>query len=311
MALVSAWERSRVVPKHEYFDTYEIAGEGTIAVMPHGYGIHKASKFTANAIFEHGIPALQWARHKYGFGNVTSAIVTDDDELFNEPRALPPAMFALYNEFYWISWNRRSQHIGAFVTRRSRMQTPNTFRYNDAVDYVGTGRDITKAWDSYIPVIDREKLLTRACRGLDLDRLRLLSIGCGTGNQLVSLAAHGFDVYGIEGNPNVYRDRHYMLRDRIVLGDALQDLFVFTKRSFNIVSISCVGHVWYGDLTEFLAQAAGLVCYGGLVTLDIKEYKGREFRDRSTYRAALAEAGVHVQLRTPDMLIGVVRSPRT
>jgi hypothetical protein len=300
MALYNAWDRTRVLAHHEYFDTYTVDGEGTVAVMPHGFGIHKDAKFTVHAIFEQGRAAYTWAEGKYG---------DDDTELDSEPRSLPPHLFALYNDFYWVGWKSLNNSVGAFVSRRSKMQTPHSFSYTDASDYVGSGQDITKAWDSYIPVAERLHLLTRTCKGLDLDRLNLLSVGCGTGHQLVALAAHGFQVFGIEGNPNVFRDRHYLLRDRIVLGDALQDLYLFTKRSFNIAMISCVGHVWHSDLVDFFMQVAGTVCYGGLVILDVKEYSGRDFRDRKTYRVALAEAGIHVQLRTQEMLIGTVGGP--
>jgi hypothetical protein len=278
---------------HDCFFIEEL-NDGKIAVMPHGFGIHHKSKFTSNGIYDAGVLCRRRADSLFG-------------ELSAEPRTLSPDAYVDFNKFHWVPWSRLAHTVGAFVTKRMRMQTPNSFKFEDAEQYLGKPAPITKSWDAYIPVQDRLDLLTRVYKGVDIDRYRLLDIGCGVGNHLAVLAAHGFDTFGMEGDPNVFSKRHFLMRDRIVLGDALQDLYAITRHSFNVAIVSCVGSVWWGDLVEFFTQCAGTVVRGGIVIVDIREIKGREFRERKSYTQAMLEAGIHVQVRMDDMLVGTVK----
>ena len=278
---------------HDCFFIDELP-DGVVALMPHGFGIHGKSKFTSNGIYDAGVWCRKKAESVFG-------------ELDAEPRSMSIEAYEDYNRFHWVPWARLAHNVGAFVTKRMRMLTPNSFRFGDGENYLGRPAPISKAWDAYIPVQDRLELLKRLYKGIDTDRYRLLDVGCGVGNHLVVLAGHGFDTFGMEGDPNVFRHRHHMMRDRILLGDALQDMYMITRRSFNVAIVSCLGSIWWSDLTEFFKQCAGTVASGGIVIADTKAIPGREFRDRKSYTKAMAEAGIHVQVRMDDMLIGTVK----
>ena len=292
---------------HDGFAVRELS-DGMVAVMTHGYGIDKDSKFTANEIFDIGV-----ASRKY---TLPSVLNVDPESIdFREPRPLSPDAYADYNRFYWVPWSRLSHSVGSHVTKRRKMVTPNSLRFTDTSNYVGTNKDVTRAWDSYIPLEDRLYVLKRLFRGMEVDRYRYLDIGCGIGHQLVGLAAHGFDVYGLEADPAAYRNRHYLLREpnqqRVILGDALQDMYVFASGTMNVCCISCLGNIWWSDLPEFLEQVHRIMARGGVVIADIKEYPGREFRARKMYSEVMGRAGINIKLRTETMLIGVASGKKT
>lgn len=274
--------------------TKEMTG-GTLAICPHAYGIGTSSKFTAHAIFDIGVSARNYAEKTFG-------------ELRTEPIPLGSEEDYLeYNKFFWIPWNRLSNNVGAFVTKRIQMATPNSYKYIDYTNYVGTKSPADIAWNKYIALEERLAILNKLFKDAGTVHYRVLDIGCGTGSHLVGLGAYGYDVFGIEGDPAMYRARNTMMDGRIVFGDALQDLYVFKAASFNVCIVSCLGSIWWSDLLEFMKQVANVVVKGGLVILDIKEFYGHEFRDKATYLKLMTSVGIHIQLRTSEMLLGVVR----
>jgi predicted O-methyltransferase YrrM len=272
----------------------EVTG-GKLAVCPHAYGIGTTSKFTANAIFDLGIAARNYASKTFG-------------DLRTEPIALgSEADYVEYNKFFWVPWSRLVNNVGAFVTRRMKMATPNNFKLVDSTNYVGTQLPATTAWNQYISLDERLCVLNKLFKDIGTSRYRVLDIGCGVGSQLVGLGAYGYDVYGIEGDPSMYRARNPMMEGRILFGDALQDLYAFKSKSFNVCIVSCLGSIWWTDMHEFMQQVANLSTRGGLVILDVKEFYGHEFRDKATYVKLMSSVGIHVQLRTSSMLLGVVK----
>ena len=274
--------------------TTELTG-GTVAVCPHAYGIGATSKFTANAIFDLGVAARNQAEKLFGELQ-TEPILLGSEDAYTE-----------YNKFLWIPWARITNNVGAFVTKRLKMITPNNYQLYDSTSYVGTGMAAENAWDKYIPTSDRISILNRLFKDIGTSRYRLLDIGCGTGSQLVSLGAYGYDVYGIEGDPSMYRARNPLIDGRVIFGDALQDLYLFKSNSFNVCIVSCLGSIWWNDLRDFMQQVASLVVRGGLVILDVKEFYGHQFHDVTTYTKMMATVGIHLQLKTSSMLLGVVK----
>lgn len=272
----------------------EVTG-GTVAVYPHAFGISTTAKFTANAIFDLGVAARNYAAKTFG-------------DLRTEPLALgSEAAYVEYNKFFWIPWTRLVNNIGAFVTRRMKMATPNNYKLIDSTNYAGTKLPAELAWNQYIPLDERLGVLNKLFKDVGTSRYRVLDIGCGVGSHLVGLGAYGYDVYGLEGDPSMYRARNPMVDGRILFGDALQDLYMFKSNSFNVCIVSCLGSVWWTDMHEFMQQVASLSTPGGLVILDVKEFYGHEFREPSTYTKLMSSVGIHVQLKTSSMLLGVVK----
>jgi len=126
-----------------------------------------------------------------------------------------------------------------------------------------------------------------------MDGVRWLELGCGCGNQLLPLAAHGCDVYGMELNPLLYTERHELLRNKVSFGDALLDPpLVYKRGSFDVVVVAMVGFVNHADLREFFSNLSFLIDKGILVVdLIIRKHGTGHIRSVDSYKSALRQAG--------------------
>lgn len=207
-------------------------------------------------------------------------------------------------DYVWIPWNR----FGMVACSRACVRTQHPTKM-DAFDdlcwnYVGSGKPYREAWDKYIPVSERMSVLRKLTLGYVP---RLLDVGCGAGNQLLVYAAHGFDVYGMESDAEMFSDRHHLLKmdNRIVHGDALNDTYVFTAGSFSVVVCSVLLNIWSVDVPGFMLRMRNLVCNGGWVIFDTLPHKHTKCEhSRSTIQRWMVEAGLTAKAKTPTMLIG-------
>lgn len=255
---------------------------GSLVVNGFGFGVHLGGFYTVAEIFQTAI--------KYKPEN---------------PESNHPAVsdWNTYNNFTWVPWSRLNPNTGEHIARRCKMVTYSGMSDEVFTDYVGTGDSVKHAWMRYIPTSERIGALTRF--GIDLNGVRVLDLGCGCGNNLLSMAAYGMDVYGMDAHPEMYNQRHDLLRDRILFGDALSSLHVFKNNSFDVVIVSMLGSVWWNDVIQFLSSVGEKLHTGGIMMLDTMPHKHVALKAKSMYKNVLPESGVRPRLVTENMIVGM------
>jgi ubiquinone/menaquinone biosynthesis C-methylase UbiE len=81
--------------------------------------------------------------------------------------------------------------------------------------------------------------------------------------------AYGLDVYGIEANPEHVHAAPELIRDRVFIGDALVDTYLFNANTFNIVVCSVLGTTAVADAEHLFREVYRVLTPGGLVVLDV------------------------------------------
>jgi SAM-dependent methyltransferase len=248
----------------------------------------------------------------FGFGVELSGHYTTADIFETAARNKPAEMLTyhpavwdwkLYNSYIWIPWTRLHRSIGESIVNRCKMHTVSNHSNETASDYIGSGTPYLDSWMRYITTSDRLAIFSRFSK--DLRNLRILDLGCAGGNNLLGLAAYGMDVYGVESHPELYNQRHYLLRDRIVFGDALECLGTFKAKSFDAVLVSCTGNIWWYDFPDFLISVSNLLVPGGLAVLDTLPHKYVTIKDEKLYKVAMKEVGLMARMKSENMLVGV------
>lgn len=255
---------------------------GSVMVTGFGFGVALNGHYTSADIFETA------ARHK------PKEILTYHPAVWD---------WKLYNSYTWVPWSRLHRNIGESLVNRCKMHTVSNHSDDTVSDYIGSKAPYQDAWMQYITTSDRLSIFTRFAK--DLRNLRVLDLGCAGGNNLLGLAAYGMDVYGVESHPELFNQRHYLLRDRIVFGDALECLNTFKPKSFDAVIVSCTGNIWWYDFPDFLIAVANLLVPSGLTILDTMAHKHVTIKDNSLYRVAMKEVGITAKLKSENMLVGV------
>ena len=145
----------------------------------------------------------------------------------------------------------------------------------------------------------RQELVTRQLARHVPDRpgRRVLDIGCGQGNQLLSLARRGHTVTGLDRSQALLADLARSLRAetpeargrvRLVRGDAGDTAAMFRAGRFDVVL--CHGVLMYfPDPGPVLAAAAAVTAPGGLVSLLVRN--GDALAMRPGQRGDWAAAG--------------------
>lgn len=221
-----------------------------------------------------------------------------------EEKRETPYWIPEYNNYAWIIWDRMTERYANSIRQRSHLASTHGIRLEDCENYLGIG-SYQECWGSYIGTSSRIAALATAFNGTR--GIRLLELGCGTGNQLLALSAYDVDVYGMELNPRMYAERHPLLQERILYGDALIDPWLCWKpRLFDCVIVSMLGFVQYADLTEMFLGIELLLADRGAIILDtFQTLASGTMRPASTYRTAFQAAGFRqvAHLRDPDQLI--------
>ena len=253
---------------------------GRVCITWFGVGLEFGGKFTSNTVLTVCARAYR--------------IVPEDK------RRGDVYWFADFNKFAWITWERMTRRYTNAVCHRMNLSTRSAVTLDDGDLYLGLGtyRDF---WPSYIGISERVQMLTSAF--FNINGLRLLELGCGTGHQLLGLAAYDVDVYGMELNPRLYTERHRLLEDRVKFGDALVDPWhVFSKGSFDVIIVSMLGFVDFCDVPEFLHGLHSLLPDSGALVLDVfKTPSSGTIRIPSSYHGAIRAAGFepHITFSPP------------
>lgn len=256
---------------------------GSYVVTAFGVGLHLSGRYTSTAVMMVCAKAIR--------------LVPEDERQ-------SPSWVDDFQEYAWITWERMTEKYANSMCHRMALATTHGVRITDSDNYLGIG-PYQECWGSYIGTSSRIAALAAAFNAVR--GIRLLELGCGTGNQLVALSAYDVDVYGMELNPRLYEERHPLLRDRIVFGDALMDPWLLLKpHSFDCIIVSMLGFVQYQDLVEFFTGLDHLLADNGALILDVFQTKASgAIRPASTYRAAFQSVGFQqrAHLRDPDQLI--------
>lgn len=206
-----------------------------------------------------------------------------------------PYWFPEFHKFAWIPWKRMTGRYANAVCHRMHLSTRTSVSLEDADMYVGCG-PYRNFWPSYIGTSERVQMLTSTFH--DINGLRMLEIGCGTGHQLLGLAAYDVSVYGMELHPRLFAERHPLLEDRIVFGDALFDPWqLFAASSFDVIVVSMLGFVDFCDVPGFLTGLSMLLPRSGALVLDVfKTPSSGTIRTPSSYHNAIRAAGFEPQI---------------
>lgn len=201
-----------------------------------------------------------------------------------------PHWVECFNECVWLPYDRITHVYCQAVRQRLQMGTVHKCEPDDLHRYLGVS-SYTSAWPLYTETSSRMHILSRFFK--TMGGVRWLELGCGCGNQLLPLAAHGCDVYGMELNPLMYAERHELLRNKITFGDALLDPAIVYKRgSFDVVVVSMIGFVNHSDLCELFSNLSFLVGKGILVVDLIARDRGTgHIRPIESYKSPLRQAG--------------------
>ena len=244
---------------------------------------------------------------KFG-GKFTSAAILKGcaDALIQVPEdsRVAPYWFESFNDYTWVLWERMTEKYANAIQQRLRISTRNSISLDTSDNYLGYGR-YQDCWSSYISTSDRMLALTKTFH--EVSGIRLLELGCGTGNQLISLAAYDIDVYGIELNPRLYAERHKLLQDQIVFGDALIDPWlVFKPGQFDAIIVSMLGFVDYSDLDSLFTGLHYILTHNGVLILDVfKTESSGNILPPTVYKNVLSGSGFvpKVITREPQQLI--------
>lgn len=213
--------------------------------------------------------------------------------------------WSLYNKYVWVPWTRLAHTCGEHVIRRCQMSTVPSGSDDVIENYIGTGLHYDNAWTQYITTSDRLSAITKFT---SIKNTRILDLGCGGGNALAMLGSYGADVYGIESHPEMYNSRNMLLESRVFFGDALECLYMFKQKSFDVVIVSMLGNVWWKDVSTFLTYVRDLVHPGGLVMLDMMPHKHVDLNARSMYKSIMQEIGIPMKLKINDHIAVGVRA---
>ena len=135
------------------------------------------------------------------------------------------------------------------------------------------------AWNSQLGTLRqvvRQELVSRQLAvQLGDPPLSILDIGCGQGTQLLSLAARGHQLTGVDASALLLDElRDHLpqdVRDRVTLlhGDALEITGIFPEASFDVVL--CHGVLMYfDDPTELLGKISRVLTPDGILSLLIR-----------------------------------------
>lgn len=225
------------------------SGAGAYAVTKHGFGVEMRGTYTQNELFR-----------------VSGLYMPDDADVVQTP-----PNFAEYYNYAWCPWKRRSIDAFSRICERTRMATGLRLHADDVfASYAGTGRPYAESWDKYYPVSVRMLTFTTGLGTQQLPaRLRLLDLGCAGGRAMLQYHAYGLDVYGIEANPEHVRLVPDLIRDRVFLGDALVDTYLFNANTFNIVVCSALGTTMTVDVEHLFREIHRVLAPGGLAVFDV------------------------------------------
>jgi SAM-dependent methyltransferase len=121
-------------------------------------------------------------------------------------------------------------------------------------------QDYKKIYDYYVQILDREL----SARGLSWTGLKVLDVGCFTGEFLQLLKTHGADVYGLELQSRAVEIANRKLDGRVLQVDI--DRADFPQMSFDIISLlGVIEHVV--DPIRLLSRAQDLLRPGGLLLI--------------------------------------------
>lgn len=246
---------------------------GALAVARHGFGVQLRGVYTPNEIYRSALAASSSVRR------------SDDPEFFDS-----------YYSYAWCTWDKLGIDACAALCERTRLVTQASFSKSDVhTNYAGLGKPYAACWDSYIAVTDRLSLLRRVAP--NLEHLKLLDMGCAGGRMLLLYHAYGLDAYGIEANVAHYVSRSDLVRDRVVLGDALASMFLWSNESFDILICSLLGTVAFPDLPHLFRECRRVLVPSGTLVLDIpkreRAFIGNELvEDYRTYLKTIRDAGL-------------------
>ncbi len=121
-------------------------------------------------------------------------------------------------------------------------------------------QDYKKIYDYYVQILAREL----STRGLSWAGLKVLDVGCFTGEFLQLLKSHGADVYGLELQSRAVEIANRKLDGRVLQVDI--DRADFPQMSFDIISLlGVIEHVV--DPIRLLSRAQELLRPGGLLLI--------------------------------------------
>ena len=252
---------------------------GSICGTKFGIGVDLDGTYTPNDILETGF-------------KLKSMIKTETE----------PYWIDTFNNYSWIPWSRLNHQYCQAVRHRTMRDSKHNLEASDLTRYLGIG-DYVSVWPIYIPTASRIQALS--AHFTSMQGLRVLELGCGCGHQLLPLAAHGCDVYGMELNPSLFGSRHPLLRDRIQFGDALIDPWLmYNQDSFNVIIVSMIGFVNYSDLLEFFTGLAHILRKGVLIVDLVKHNSGTgSIRPFTSYKEPLRIAGFSPKHVICDQLV--------
>ncbi len=103
-------------------------------------------------------------------------------------------------------------------------------------------------------------------QGRSLSGMKLLDIGCFTGEFLIEAKNLGADVYGVDLQPEAVRIAQSRLGDRVQIADIVHDKLVFPLHTFDIITIlGLIEHVT--DVTGLLERVSQLLAPGGVLMI--------------------------------------------
>lgn len=261
--------------------------DGSLVATPFGFGIHHRGVYTANQVLR----AANELKPK-----------------FNETSAYPVPASAEFFDYAWCRWDRLS--IKSATEMVSRVRLNSVIRF-DALEYsrnyAGLGEPYSFAWQKYITAEQRMIALRKAFKRRYFDRQRLLDLGCASGRHLLQLAAHGFDVFGIDANPAVFPDLHPLLSNRVFYGDALMDTYWFKSDSFDAVICSAHGTINWPELPQLLSEVTRILVLGGVLLFDVPmppmSLGDRQQKDFRIYSRLLRRCGFKVHMISYNQLV--------
>lgn len=102
--------------------------------------------------------------------------------------------------------------------------------------------------------------------GRSLSGMKLLDIGCFTGEFLMEVKKLGADVYGVDFQPPAVHIAQTHLGDRVQVADIVHDRLLFPDHTFDIITVlGLIEHVT--DVTGLLERVGQLLAPGGVLVV--------------------------------------------
>lgn len=209
-----------------------------------------------------------------------------------------------YSDLIWTPWRIASnQATPGAVSERLRLRSAPLWDMDQVSLYCGKGPYTETCLDHHIPQSLKIETLRRVHK--NIAGLRLLDIGAASGTFMAYSSIFGIDAYGIEIDPVFILSASPLLRDRLIWGDCLCNLYAFNAAFFDVVFVSCVGFIMRADLSKLLLDVWRILDFGKILVLELpqsgqdvsiedKVSFGPYIRPLNSYKNTLSSSGFSV-----------------